>query len=378
MFGRRITIFKLLGFEVKIDLSWLIIAVLITWTLAEGLFPHYFEGLSKRAYWFMGVAGALGLFLSIVFHELCHSLVARRYGLPMTGITLFIFGGVAEMSEEPQSPKAEFMMAIAGPASSVALGALMYGAHFLAQGMNLPSYMSGVLWYLAFINMLLAAFNMLPAFPLDGGRVLRSALWWWKKNLKWATRTASQAGSIFGIILIMLGLLNVLTGNVIGGIWWFLIGMFLRSAAQSSYRQVLLRKALEGEPVRKLMIEDPVTVPPSISLEELAEDYFMKYHYKMFPVVKDGRLQGCISMEQAKEIPRESWRERSVGELAEGCSGDNTIPPESDVVEALSAMNRKGKSRLMVVEGGRLLGIITMRDIMRHFSMKLELEESEK
>ncbi|MGD2079669.1 MAG: site-2 protease family protein [Nitrospirota bacterium] len=376
MFGRRITLFKLLGFEVKVDVSWLVIAVLISWTLAQGLFPHYFEGLSNRAYWFMGIAGALGLFLSIIFHELCHSLVARRYGLPMTGITLFIFGGVAEMSEEPQSPKAEFMMAIAGPASSVLLGALMYAAHFLALGLDVPVYVSGVLWYLALINVLLAAFNMLPAFPLDGGRVLRSALWWWKKNLKWATRTASQAGSLFGLILIVLGLMSVLTGNLIGGIWWFLIGMFLRNAAQSSYRQVLLRKALEGEPVRKLMIENPVTVSPSTSLEELAESYFMKYHYKMFPVVENGRLLGCISMEQAKEIPRDRWGERRVGDLAEGCSGENTIPPESDVMEALSAMNRRGKSRLMVVEDGRLLGIITTRDIMRHFSVKLELEES--
>jgi CBS domain-containing protein len=268
------------------------------------------------------------------------------------------------------------MMAIAGPASSVLFGALMYFAHFLARGLDLPVYLSGVLWYLALINMLLAAFNMLPAFPLDGGRVLRSALWWWKKNLKWATRTASQAGSLFGLILIILGLMSVLTGNLIGGIWWFLIGMFLRNAAQSSYRQVLLRKALEGEPVRKLMIENPVTVPPSLSLEELAESYFMKYHYKMFPVVENGRLLGCISMEQAKEIPRDRWGERRVGDLAESCSGENTIPPDSDVMEALSAMNRRGKSRLMVVEDGRLLGIITTRDIMRHFSVKLELEES--
>lgn len=377
MFGRRITLFKLLGFEVKIDVSWLIIAVLISWTLAKGLFPHYFEGLSNRAYWFMGIAGALGLFLSIIFHELCHSLVARRYGLPMTGITLFIFGGVAEMSEEPESPKAEFMMAIAGPISSVVLGSLMYAALFLTQGLDFPVYVTGVIWYLALINMVLAGFNMLPAFPLDGGRVLRSALWWWKKNLKWATRTASQAGSLFGLVLIMLGLLNVLTGNLIGGIWWFLIGMFLRTAAQSSYRQVLLRKALEGEPVRKLMIEDPVTVHPSLSLKELAESYFMKYHFKMFPVVENGKLLGCISMEQAKVIPREEWGERTVGDLAEGCSADNTISPDKDVMEALSTMNKKGRSRLMVVEDRRLLGIITTRDIMRHFSVKLELEGSE-
>ena len=180
MFGKRITLFKLFGFSVRIDISWLIIVILITWSLALGLFPHYYKDLSKTTYWLMGATGALGLFVSIIFHELCHSLVARRYGLPIKGITLFIFGGVAEMEEAPPSAKAEFMMAIAGPISSVLLGVVLYGILTLGKGSGWPDPVNGVIGYLAAINCILAGFNLLPAFPLDGGRMLRSALWGWK------------------------------------------------------------------------------------------------------------------------------------------------------------------------------------------------------
>ena len=190
MFGKRIPLFKLLGFTVNIDLSWLILAVLVTWSLAKGLFPYYFEGLSNQVYWWMGIAGAIGLFISIVFHEFCHSIVARHFGLPMKGITLFIFGGVAEMESEPQSPKVEFLMAIMGPVSSVLLGAAFYLASMAGKSVGWPTSVNGVLQYLMVINFVLAGFNLLPAFPLDGGRVLRSILWGIRGNLRWATRIA--------------------------------------------------------------------------------------------------------------------------------------------------------------------------------------------
>ena len=190
MFGKRITLFRLLGFEVKIDASWLIIAVLITWSLARAVFPAYFEGLSGATYILMGIVGALGLFSSIVVHEFSHSLVARRFGLSMKGITLFIFGGVAEMEEEPPTAKAEFFMAIAGPAASVVLGGVLLGITVLGTRYGWPNPVIGVLSYLWTINLVLAAFNLLPAFPLDGGRVLRSALWGFTGRLAWATRIA--------------------------------------------------------------------------------------------------------------------------------------------------------------------------------------------
>lgn len=375
MFGKRIRLFSLLGFEVRIDLSWIIIAILVTWSLSIGLFPVHFKGLTPRDYWGMGIAGALGLFLSIILHELSHSLVARKYGMPMKGITLFIFGGVAEMTDEPPSAKAEFMMAIIGPVSSIVIAIVFYGIFTVGALGGWPTPVIGVFRYLFFINLLLAAFNLLPAFPLDGGRVLRSILWGVKQNLRWATRVSSGIGTAFGIFLIVIGFWNILTGDFISGMWWALIGMFLHGAARASYQQLLNRRALEGEPLRRFMERDPVTVSPSMSIGALVEDYVYKYHYKMFPVVKSGKLIGCITTKQVKEVPREEWDRRKVGELAVGCSLENTIGPEEDAVKALSIMNQTGASRLMVVDDGRLVGIIALKDLLQFLSLKVELED---
>ncbi len=202
MFGRRIKLFKLFGFEVRIDLSWLIIAALVAWSLAVGFFPSRYKNLSVQTYWVMGVVGAIGFFLSVIFHEIFHSLVARKFGIPMKGITLFIFGGVSEMGEEPSSAKTEFLVAVVGPLSSIAIALVCYGFHILGvRGGGWPLSIEGVVLYLAYINSLLAAFNLLPAFPLDGGRMLRAVLWAFKKNLRWATRIASGIGSGFASFL---------------------------------------------------------------------------------------------------------------------------------------------------------------------------------
>jgi Zn-dependent protease/predicted transcriptional regulator len=375
MFGKSIKLFRLQGFEVKIDFSWIIIAILVAWSLSTGLFPLRFKNLSTQTYWVMGIVGALGLFLSIIAHEFAHSLVARKYGMPMQGITLFIFGGVAEMGEEPPKPRAEFATAVVGPISSMAIAVVFYGISRVGGGF-LPQPINGVLGYLAWINAILAAFNLVPAFPLDGGRVLRSILWGIKGNLNWATRISSRIGSGFGIFLIIMGILNVLRGNFVGGMWWFVLGLFLQGAAKMSYQRLVTRKALEGEPVRRFMKSDPVTVKPTISLQELVEDYVYKYHFKMFPVVEDGnRLVGCIATKDVKGIPREEWSQKNVGEFAEKCTPENTIEPEKDATKALSMMSRNSASRLMVVEEGRLVGIIALKDMLRFLSLKVELDE---
>jgi Zn-dependent protease/CBS domain-containing protein len=376
MLRKRIKLFKIFGFEVGIDWSWIIIAILIAWSLSVGLFPFRFKNLATETYWLMGIVGALGLFLSIIFHEMCHSLVARRYGMSMKGITLFLFGGVAEMGEEPPNPKAEFVMAIMGPISSIVIGIIFYAIYVLGRQSAWSEPINGVVYYLAYINGLLALFNLVPAFPLDGGRVLRSILWGLKKNLRWATRISSRIGAGFGILLIVLGAFQFLRGNFIGGMWWFLIGMFLRGAAKMSYEQLLLRKALEGEPVKRFMKTDPVTVTPSLSVEQLVEDYIYKHHYKMFPVVEDtDRLIGCVTTKQVKEIPREEWGQRRVGDIATQCSVENTIDPQVDAMKALSIMSKTGTSRLMVTEKNRLLGVIALKDLLKFFALKVELEE---
>jgi Zn-dependent protease/predicted transcriptional regulator len=374
MFGHRVSLFKIFGFEVKLDASWVILAVLVTWTLAAGVFPYYYKNLPVATYWWMGLAGAIGLFASIVIHELFHSLVARKYGMPMKGITLFIFGGVAEMEEEPPSARAEFFMAIAGPITTIILGMLFYVIYRNAYSLGWPVALVGIFNYLRWINFLLAAFNLLPAFPLDGGRVLRSLLWSWKGNIGWATRVSAQIGSGFGFAMIFIGILRFIGGAFVGGMWFFLIGLFLRNAARVSYQRLLTMMTLQGEQVRRFMNKDPMTIPPSITVSELVEDYVYKHHYKMFPVVEDGKLKGCVSTREIKEVPREEWSARKAGELMKPCSSGNTVAPGDDATRALSLMNKTGSSRLMVVQDGKLVGIVALKDMLRFFSLKMELE----
>jgi len=376
MFGRSITLFKILGFTVRVDASWLIIAFLIVWTLAVGLFPSYYPGLSGSTYWTMGIVGAVGLFLSILFHEFWHSFVARRYGLPINGITLFVFGGVSEMTEEPQTPGVELIMAIAGPLSSFFLAALFY-AIFAFAGAYLPLPVAAVTMYLSYINGLLGVFNLLPAFPLDGGRVLRSLLWRAKGNLRWATRIASKIGSGFGAGMIILGVIAIIGGNLVSGVWWFLIGIFLRNASLASYRQLLVKRALEGEHVDSFMKRDLVMVEPSVTLARLYNDYIYRYHYKMFPVVSSSALVGVVTVDRLKAIPREDWDKHTVGEIADTCTEGNTIEPKADATKALEKMNRTGSSRLMVVERGKLVGILALRDLLKFLSLKMDLEPAE-
>jgi len=246
MFGRRITLFTLFGFPIRLDSSWIFMAALIVWSLASGVFPNQVPGLSPSHYWWMGVVGALGLFASIVAHELCHSLVARYYSLPMRGITLFIFGGVAEMSGEPQSAKVEFLMAIAGPAASIVFGFLFH-LLMLAGRDSWPRQVTGILQYLSWINLALAAFNMIPAFPLDGGRVLRSLLWRIQGNLESATRIASRFGVGFGVLMMLLGAYELVGGFVIAGVWYVLIGMFVQAASRAAYDQVRRRAEFDAD-----------------------------------------------------------------------------------------------------------------------------------
>jgi Zn-dependent protease len=373
MFGKTIDLFTVFGFKIRLDVSWFLVAALITWSLAVGFFPRAHEGLEPAAYWLMGAAGALLLFASVVAHELSHALVARRFGVEMRGITLFLFGGVAEMASEPPSPKAEFWVAIAGPIASLVLG----GLFFAAGGLSLPVEVAAVLAYLGLLNVVLALFNLVPAFPLDGGRILRSVLWHVQGSLRRATRVTSAIGAAFGVAMIGGGvLLLVLTGDFIGGMWLAVLGLFLRGAARMSYQQLLLRRVLEGEPVSRFMVRDPVSVPRHISVAELVEEYVYRHHFKLYPVVDGDRLVGCVTTRQIRELPREEWATTTVGALAGGCSEENSIAPDADAMAALSRMSRTRASRLMVVDGGRLMGIITLKDLLELFSLKIELEQA--
>jgi Zn-dependent protease len=372
MFAHAIPLFKLFGFQIKLDWSWFIIAVLIAWSLTRG-FPMMYPdaGFTPTALWAMSLIGTLVFFASIVLHELGHAIVAERQGVPMKGITLFIFGGVAEMTSEPPSAKSEFLVAIGGPMVSLALAILFLGtANYIA----LPIEIGAVVWWLGAVNAALLVFNMIPAFPLDGGRVLRSILWHFQGNLQRATRVSSNVGATFGLALILLGVFSVLGGQFIQGIWFGLIGLFLRGAANSSYQQVMMRGVLEGKPIELFINDRPEVVPPHLSIEQWIEQYVYRYHHKMFPVVDDGRLLGWITIDSIRELPRDKWPWHAVGDHITRPNADNSVTVDADAMEVLKQMSQHNQSRLLVTRDGALAGIITLKDLLQYIDLKRELE----
>jgi len=375
MFGRRIPLFSILGFRVGIDFSWFLLAILITWSLAEGVFTQEQYAFDATTRWIMGVVGALGLFASIVLHELGHAVAARTQGVEMKGITLFIFGGVAEMTDEPPTPTAEFIVAIAGPIVSVVLGGAMLGASALALALEWPASFRAVVFYLGYINLILVVFNMIPAFPLDGGRVLRAVVWRSTGSLKKATRITGAIGSGFGFFLIAMGVLFFVGGALIAGVWWFILGMFLRGAASMSLQQVLLRQSLSGEPVSRFMTAGPMTVTPDLPIRDLVEQFIYKRQHKLYPVMENGRLAGCVTLGAVRQVDPERWGEVTVEGVMASPSEANTIAHDADAMDALQRLNATESSRLMVVDDdGGLVGVIALKDLLGFFSMKVDLE----
>jgi Zn-dependent protease/CBS domain-containing protein len=374
MFSRQGTLFDILGFKVRLHRSGIFLAALATWWLARGYFPDYYLGLSDSTYWWMGAVATIGLFGSLVFHEFAHALVARRYGIPINSITLFIFGGVAQADKEPPSPKTECLMAIAGPLSSFALSAGLYLAFEVGYQIHLPLPALGVLGCLAFANSLLGGFNLIPAFPLDGGRALRAGLWHWKKDFRRATQWASRVGSIFGLLLMLSGGVQFITGNFLVGSWWVVIGFILRGAAENSYYRVVAGTMLGSEPIQRFMTPNPVTVSPDLFVDKLVEEHFYRSLHTMYPVVDEARLVGCVSSKQIAGIPRDQWKRLTVRDVAAPCSDDNTVDIQIGALAALAIMNRTGNSQLLVMDGDRLVGIVTLKDLLKLLALKLDLE----
>ncbi|RDI42058.1 site-2 protease family protein [Aquicella lusitana] len=370
-------LFSLFGFEVRLDWSWFFLAILVAWSLSVSYFPFNYPDLDTSTYWTMGIIGAIGLFLSIIFHELCHSLVGRHYGLPIAGIKLFIFGGVAEMREMPPSPKAEFMMAIAGPAFSIVIGILLYILFRAGTLANWPDEANGIIRYLGLINIIVGIFNLLPAFPLDGGRVLRSFLWWWKDDLRWATQVAARAGAGFGFGMILFGLLLVIQGAFISGLWMFLLGFFLQYLSKTSYQELLIRELFGNESIRKYVKTDPVAVNANITLQALVDDYFYKYYHKLYPVMEDEKLVGSISFNDIKQTQKEKWPSLRVREIMQTCPSENVIDADTKVIRVLQLMSAQNNGRLIVTKAGKLYGIITLKDLMSVIFIRMNLEIGE-
>ncbi len=379
MFGREKTLFHLFGIPIKASLSWLFLVALVLATLSIGWFPDSRWGVGPGrpwyVYWGLGLAGTIGLFASLIVHELCHSLVARRTGMPVGGITLFIFGGVSELQDEPPTAFSEFFMAIVGPLSSVLIAVVLLALWLVGKGLGWSAAAQSLLQYLWHINFLLAAFNSLPAFPLDGGRVVRSILWGLSGDLRTATNIAANIGSFFGFGLICLGIFALFQGWMIPGLWAMVLGFFLRQAAQSSLRMVIMRQHLEGERIRDFMTTDLVTVPRDLDLQEFVDSYVFHHRFNYYPVVdEEGVIVGLVSARAPRDVPRGEWAQTAVGQVQTPLEETMVLDPDADAVEALALLRNRDESQAIVVEEGEPVGTITLRDLLQFLALKIDLE----
>jgi Zn-dependent protease/predicted transcriptional regulator len=370
---RSIGQFQVAGITIGFDYSWFIIFGLVLLALSGGYFPHYYPGYHTQTYWIAGIFATLFFFGSLVIHELAHSLVAIRSGIEIKEITLFIFGGVSRITEEPQDPVTELKIAVVGPLASFALALVFWLIMILFAKFQLV-LLTGIFYYLAWINLALGIFNLIPGFPLDGGRLFRALFWWWTGSITRATRVATDLGKGFALALMILGGVQIFRGDLIGGIWFIFIGMFLRGLSQRGYEEVIVRRTLENVPVREIMTREVVTVAANLSLYELIYHYFLQYPYRGFPVKDDGRILGMISLSQVKDIPPGEYPVLSVRDFVTRLNKDMVIAPEGTLDEAMKQMTQTDLDRLLVMQQGELVGLITRKSLMRFVEIKQILE----
>lgn len=358
--GAALRIASIAGIPIRIHASWLAIYALITWTLAVGYFPQALPELGAAAWWVSGLIAALLLFVAVLLHELSHAFVARAHGLRVRGITLHVFGGVSHLEDEPPSARAEFLIAVVGPLTSLGLAGLLWAVD--AAGLVPGGSPEAIVQYLIAVNAAVGVFNLLPGFPLDGGRLLRAVLWRWKGSLGHATYLASRIGTGVAFALVGLGVVQILAGGLVGGFWLILIGLFLRGAAEAGYAQTALREALDHLLVRDIMVRDVVTVAPETSLEELVEK-FWTHHVTSFPVVRDARVYGIAAVHDLRGVPRERWGEARAEQVMRPLRDGLVVAQGDSVVRALQKATGNGLGRLAVLESGRLVGYLSLKDI---------------
>jgi Zn-dependent protease/CBS domain-containing protein len=380
---------RIFGIEIHVDWSWIFIFLLVSWNLAAGVFPAWHPDWGPGLNWAVAIAAALLFFASILLHELAHSLVAKARGLPVRRITLFLFGGVSNIEREPPSPKTEFLMAIVGPITSIVLGVIfLFLGNIMAANMAetvtdpvavfsrldpLPTLM---LW-VGPVNIIVGLFNLVPGFPLDGGRVLRSILWAVTNDLRKATRWASAVGQMFGWLLIVAGIamvfgveVPIFGSGLIGGLWLAFIGWFLNNAAEASYHQLVIQDLLEDVPVARLMRRDVSVVSPELPVSSLIYDLMMTTDEDAFVVMEGNSVVGMVSLEDVRKLPREAWERTTVREIMTPADRLAVATPEEDASEALNDLTNRDVRQLPVVKDGRLIGMLRRRDIVKWLQLQ--------
>jgi Zn-dependent protease/CBS domain-containing protein len=364
-------IFRIAGIDINIHISWLIILVFLTFSLATGWFPIMYPGASAVTYYLLGLIASILLFVSVLLHELAHSFVARSRGLHVRNIVLFIFGGVSNIEQEPQTPGVEFSMAFVGPLVSLLIGAVCYGLLLLVRGTH--SLIVPVLTYLALMNVILGIFNLLPGFPLDGGRVLRSIIWKATGNFQTATNITTFVGQVFAYLIILWGIFLFFAGNAFNGLIIIFTGWFLLTSAQSARSQSALDTAFRGVTVNQIMNTNVMTVPANISLQKLVDEYLLPRGLRSAFVMQGDQLAGLITLSDVRHVPRDQWPQTPVGSAMIPLERLHTITPQQNVKDVLPLMTGQDVNQLAVVQDGQLVGVLTREGILRSLEIRRNL-----
>ena len=373
--GRSFQIGRIFGIAIEIHPSWLLILAFVSWTLSDGLFPDQYEGWSTWAYWATGILSALLLFITVLIHELAHALVAKRRGLEVPRITLFIFGGVSHMQRQPSSAGEEFQIAAAGPATSLVISALTGASWFFLREAN--EKVEAVLSYLAVVNLALAVFNILPGFPLDGGRVLRSIAWKRTGNFRKATKIASSVGEFMGYGLVILGVFILLSGGLLDGLWLAFIGWFLLGAARGEAQGTQLEGVLSRITARQVMQEQFTSVTPGTPIQDIVDEHMIGKGERAVIVANDGGVLGIITVSDVRKTPRTAWLNTPAQRIMTPREGIITVDGGRPAVEVLMLLGEKGLNQVPVLEEGRMVGLITRRDLLERVQLAETLKPDE-
>jgi Zn-dependent protease/CBS domain-containing protein len=370
MTRHNIPLGRILGIPIGLDYSWFVIFTLLTWMLAGSYYPAEFKNWPPLLYWFMGAVTAIMLFVSVLLHELGHSVVALRYKIPVRSITLFLFGGVAQIGAEPPSAIAEFLIAVAGPLVSLALAVLFYTVQPLVAGME-P--LLGLAKYLAYINLALVLFNLIPGYPLDGGRVLRAIVWATTRNMRRATLIAAHSGRFFAFLFIFVGVWQMFSGNFGGGLWIAFIGWFLDNAASAQVQQVMFQGLLAGHRVSQAMGTHCAAVPADLMLQELVDEHILGRGHRCFLVNRGDNTVGLMTLHRIKEVPRSEWATTSAAQVMLPWEQLKRIDPDTELWAALQKMDRDGVNQLPVTQDHHVIGMLRREDVITFLRTLQEL-----